>query len=191
MNIVVCGSMIAAKAMVEANKILEAQGHTCVLPSNVKKYASGDISSGNGVEGAKRKSEGDLVRGYYQQIKNGDIILVVNSVSRHGVNYYIGGNTFWELGFAHIEGKPVILMQPPDSDQWYFYQELIYLKPFILYGDLSEMREWQDVNMNVQQADNDGTYRCSNDSRPILRKVGQPMFPCSCGKGHWRLTAMR
>lgn len=146
MNIIILGSMAAAKEMAEAARILEKQGHICILPRNTEKYATGEMADVGGIEGAQRKLAGDLVRKHYQYIKDGDVVLAVNSVTKHGVQYYVGGNTFWELGFAHIENKPVVLMQPPNPEQWYFYQELVYLEPLVLNGNLdsftTKLAEW-------------------------------------------------
>lgn len=57
----------------------------------------------------ENKIENDLIRDYFEKIKNADAILVVN-VDKEGISNYIGGNSFLEMGFAHILNKPIFIL---------------------------------------------------------------------------------
>ena len=55
-----------------------------------------------------RKIKNDVIRDYYQKIDKSDCILVLN-LTKNGIENYIGGNTFLEIGFAHVLGKKIYL----------------------------------------------------------------------------------
>ncbi|MEK7094820.1 MAG: hypothetical protein AAB886_01805, partial [Patescibacteria group bacterium] len=66
-----------------------------------------------------------------------DAVLALN-LDRKGIPNYIGGNTFLELGFAHVLDKKIYLFNPvPDI---HFYDtEIIAMRPVILNGDLARI----------------------------------------------------
>ena len=52
--------------------------------------------------------------------------------------YYIGGNTFLELGFAYVLNKKIFLYNPiPDIH--FFDTEIKAMKPTIINGDLNNV----------------------------------------------------
>ena len=61
-------------------------------------------------ESAHNKVEHDLIKGHYEEVKNGDVCLICN-VQKNGVPGYIGGNTFLEIGFAYVLNKPIYLLK--------------------------------------------------------------------------------
>src|SRR4030042_3361252 len=88
-------------------------------------------------ESARNKVEYDLIRGYFEQIKTGDALLVVN-VERKGIKGYIGGNSFFEMGFAFILNKPIyFLHEIPDVG---YLVEIEAMSPIILNGDFSKIK---------------------------------------------------
>ena len=101
MKIILCGSMSASKEMVATEKELIALGHTVVLPEFTYDYAKMDTMDEMHIESAKNKVKYDLIRGYFDKIKESDAVLVVN-VDRKNIEGYIGGNSFLEMGFSHI-----------------------------------------------------------------------------------------
>jgi len=134
MKIVICGSMTAVKKMIEARDILASNGHEVILPKYSREYATIEDIEGIHEESAKNKVEHDLIRDYYNEIKNSDAILLVNE-RRHDVDGYIGGNSFLEMGFAHILGKKIFLLNPiPDIG---YRDEIEAMKPIVINGDLS------------------------------------------------------
>ncbi len=144
-KIVICGSMRFSQGMVDAKKELEKMGFDVVLPRNTELYLEGseflkqrEASAWEPMEGAKRKIENNLIKGYYDEIATADAILVVNQ-EKNGVKNYIGGNSFLEMGFAHILGKKIYCLNPLPDELNLIYQELVALQPIILDGDLSKM----------------------------------------------------
>ncbi len=136
MKIVICGSMTASRKMVEIEKNLQKLGHTIVLPEFTHEYASMDTTDKMHTESAKNKVEYDLIRGYFEEIKNCNAILVVN-VERKGIRNYIGGNSFLEMGFAHILNKKIYLLNP--SPEMIYSDEIKAMDPIVLSGDLTKI----------------------------------------------------
>lgn len=78
MKIVICCSISAAKKVMEIANDLEKIGHEVIVPRNIEKYANGIFEMETSHESTQNKIEGDLIRGYFEKIKNCDAILTVN-----------------------------------------------------------------------------------------------------------------
>ncbi len=126
--------MTAAKKMVEIENGLIDLGHKVILPKFTKEYSQMDSQEDMHSESVKNKLEHDLIRDYFEEIKNGDAVLIINE-ERKNIKNYIGGNSFLEMAFAHVLNKEVFLLNPiPDMG---YSDELIAMQPTILNGDLS------------------------------------------------------
>ena len=136
MRIVICGSMIFAKEMLEIKAALEKIGHEVVLPRNAGRYAKAKLALATKAESAEQKIKYDLIRTYYEEIKESDGILVLN-YDKGGVDNYVGGNSFLEAGFAHILNKNVYFLN--DIPRMLYSDELEALQPIILDGDLTRI----------------------------------------------------
>jgi predicted RNA-binding protein with PUA domain len=137
MKIIICGSMSASKEMVESEKKLVELGHEVILPEFTHEYAQMETLSKMHTESARNKVEYDLIRGYFDKIKSGDAILIVN-VERKNIPGYIGGNSFLEMGFAHILNKPIYLLnQIPEIG---YKDEIEAMNPIILNGVLENIK---------------------------------------------------
>lgn len=134
MKIVVCGSMTASKEMIAAEEKLKELGHEVVLPEFTHEYAAMDTHDAMHTESAKNKVEYDLIKGYFEKIKNSDAVLVAN-VERKGIAGYIGGNSFLEMGFAFVLEKPIYLLH--DIPDLGYKDELCAMSPVVLNGDFS------------------------------------------------------
>ena len=95
-------------------KQLEERGHSVSMCYSVSKIENGKFSvqevldlkkSGNFSDYTISK---DLIRWNWDRMKNDDAILVIN-LTKKGVENYIGGNTFLEIGFAHVLKKKIFL----------------------------------------------------------------------------------
>jgi predicted RNA-binding protein with PUA domain len=139
MKIVICGSMSFAFQMVDIKKELIKNEHEVVLPRNVEKYAEKILTEETAHESIKNKIEEDLIRDYFKKIKNADAILVVN-VNKKGVSGYIGGNSFLEMGFAHILNKPIFILN--EIPKMIYTDEIIAMQPVVLSGDLSKLEKF-------------------------------------------------
>ena len=80
-----------------------------------------------------------MIRRYFHLIKESDAILVLN-YEKSGIKNYIGGNTLMEIGFAHVNGKKIFLLNPPPAEVSYA-EEIEAMMDFVLNGDLSKLNE--------------------------------------------------
>ncbi|MEK7089402.1 MAG: hypothetical protein AAB920_01135 [Patescibacteria group bacterium] len=132
MKIAICGSMVFSKEMMEIKEKLEQFGHGVILPANTERYANG----GKMLESKWAKIEGDLIRDYYNKIKECDAVLVAN-ITKNGIENYVGGNAFIELAFGHVLNKKVYLINSvPEMN---YKDEIEAMGPVILNGDLSKI----------------------------------------------------
>lgn len=138
MKIVICASVAFSKEIVETKDELVKLGHEVVIPENVEEYAAGKRKPETWQELAERKIEGDLIRGYFEEIKNSDAVLILN-YDKNGTRNYIGGNSFLEMGFAHVLQKPIYILNP--IPEMAYRDEIAAMKPNILDGDLSGIVE--------------------------------------------------
>ncbi|MCX6761985.1 MAG: hypothetical protein NTY33_04080 [Candidatus Moranbacteria bacterium] len=137
MKVTICGSMTASKEMLEIGNKLRGVGHAVILPDFTDEYAALASHDEMHDESAKNKIEHDLIRGYYEEIKKSDAILICN-FDKNGIKNYIGGNTFLEMGFAHALRKKIFLLNPiPESS---YHDELVAMQPVVLDGDLEKIK---------------------------------------------------
>ena len=136
MKIVICGSMSSACQMIDAQKELVKNNHQIVLPKDTKKYAEKVLKEETAHESTQNKIEHDLIRDYFEKIKNSDAVLVVN-VNKRGIKNYIGGNSFLEMGFAHVLDKKIYLYNEiPDLS---YTDEIVAMQPMVINQDLSKI----------------------------------------------------
>lgn len=84
-----------------------------------------------------QKNNQDAIREFWNLMQGADAILVAN-YAKHGIENYIGGNTFLEMGFAHVLNQKIFLLNPiPDMP--YYKTELVAMKPEIINGDLKKV----------------------------------------------------
>ena len=132
MIITICGSITLANDMRSVGSLLEQKGHTVQYPSLPEAEEESSKE-----EHVKRKRRMDLIRAHFEKISQGDAILVVN-MERNGVKGWIGANTFWEIGFAHVLHKQIFLMEPPARFA-YFADEINSVDFKVLNGDLDQI----------------------------------------------------
>lgn len=133
MKIVICASMSAVKSIVAIKRELEKVGHVVVAPENLERHLAKEFSSS---ESTNEKIKDDLIRGYFEKIKNSDAVLIINE-DKNGIANYVGGNTFLEIGFAYALRKKVFLLNPiPEVS---YKDEIIAMQPIVLDGDLKNI----------------------------------------------------
>ncbi len=129
--------MSAANLCLQIKDGLEQNGHEVIIPRNIDKYASGELKLEQKWESSEHKIEHDLIRGYFKKIAESDALLVINQ-DKGNLKNYIGGNTFLEIGFAHVLNKPIYLYNPmPDCS---YTSEIIAMSPVVINGDLSMIK---------------------------------------------------
>lgn len=143
-KIAICASIDFAYEIKDSAQILEKMGYEIDIPMTAQKILNGELAmekfksekEKNG-DGAFRKIQYDVIKKYYGIIKNSDAILVLN-FNKKGIKNYIGGNTFLEMGFAHVSDKKIYLLNPvPELG---YKDEIIAMQPIILNGNLKNIK---------------------------------------------------
>lgn len=134
MKIVICGSMMFSKNMVDVKNELLRLGHEVEMPKFFEHYLECESMEELHSESVKHKLEHDLIRDYFNVISKGDAILILN-YDKKGIKNYIGGNTFLEMGFAHCLNKKIFLLnQIPDM---MYSDEIQAMQPIVINSDFS------------------------------------------------------
>lgn len=143
MKITICASLDFADEIKRVAQELRSYGHEVMIPETARKIINGEVTldqikqekaSGEIVQRTIRQ---DSLRYYYGVIQTADAILVLN-LEKRGIPNYIGGNTFLEIGFAHVLNKKIFLMNPIPEIEYYKF-EIEATQPIILNGDLSRI----------------------------------------------------
>lgn len=136
MKLMICGSMSFADKMVEAKQQLESMGHEALVSSFVNSHR-GLTAEQSEAQAIKEKHEEDAMRVDFEKLHHVDAILVLN-YDKRGVANYIGGNTFLEMGLAHVLNRKIYLLNPiPDIPV--YQSEILAMQPVILNGDLTKI----------------------------------------------------
>lgn len=135
-KIIICGSISAADEIESVRDQLVAMGNDVEIPDGVKNRHLRERTEVSLEEKAEDKIKNDLIRGYYEKIKDHDVVLVVNPEKR-GVQGYIGGNTFIEMAFAHVLNKKLYVLYPlPELS---YSSEILAMQPTVLNGDVTKI----------------------------------------------------
>jgi nucleoside 2-deoxyribosyltransferase len=141
-KIVICGSIDFTDKFKEISDELVKKGFEVILPVTSEDLLQGKVTreqlleEANSLEGYKRKIEGNVIKEYYDKIADSYAVLVVN-MAKKGVEGYIGGNTFLEMGFAHVLNKPIFVYN--ELPIMAYTDELKALKTEVIYGDLERI----------------------------------------------------
>jgi len=125
--------MSAIKKIIEVQDDLKVLGHEVVAPENLERHLAKTFSSD---ESTEEKIKDDLIRRYFEKIKDADAVLVLN-LDKNGIANYIGGNTFLEMGFAHVLAKKIYLLS--EIPEVSYRDEIIAMQPVIINGDLKKI----------------------------------------------------
>lgn len=137
MKIGIIGSMNLTEDMIEVRDKLIRLGHDAYLTNLAEPF----IGVNNEEEKEKikiyQKMNQDAIREFWELMQGGDAVLAVNK-TRKGIENYIGGNTFLELGFAHVLNQKIYLYNPiPKID--FYESEIKAMQPIILNGNLTKI----------------------------------------------------
>ena len=134
MIITICGSMQFHVEMKETLRALRARGFVANAPAELDDLEHNESYMKNDEDRITAKIEYDFIREHFKKIEKADAILILN-YQKKGIDGYIGGNTFLEMGYAFGLGKKVYLLNPiPKMD---YYTEMVAIQPTILHGDLN------------------------------------------------------
>ncbi|MCK5490418.1 MAG: hypothetical protein KAI67_01105 [Candidatus Pacebacteria bacterium] len=142
MKIAICGSLDFTYEINELKNKLEKKELEVSIPLSSEKILKGEVlleeilKEKDKGEFSKRAIKFDSIKSYWEIIKNSEVILVANFEKR-GIKNYIGGNTFLEMGFAHILNKKIYLLN--NVPEMIYSDEIKTMQPIILYGNLSNI----------------------------------------------------
>lgn len=134
MKIGIIGSMQFTDKMIEIKEELARLGHepfltdlhNAMIGKNEKEIEKIKIF---------QKNNQDAIREFWNVMQGADAVLVLN-YDKNGVKNYIGANTFLEIGFAHVLGQKIFLLNPKPEDK-YIITELDAMRPIIINGNLN------------------------------------------------------
>jgi hypothetical protein len=139
MRITVVGSIAFAKQMTDICAKLKQLGHEPLMHEHM--FLLGEGRAGELVEGDEENSDikrkYDYIKWWHNCIKSSDAILVCN-FDKRGIRNYIGGNTLMEMGFAHVNDKKILLLNPIPQDVPYL-DEIKAMTDKVIDGDLSKV----------------------------------------------------
>ncbi|HLD18180.1 MAG TPA: hypothetical protein VJB99_03870 [Patescibacteria group bacterium] len=138
MRIGVIGSMQYTEKMMEARDELIRRGHDAFVTNLAAPFVGKTDEEKEKIKIEQKKNQ-DAIREFWRLMQGADAVLVMN-LDKHGIANYIGGNTLMEIGFAHVLGQKIFLLNPvPDIP---FYQsEIEAVKPVVINGDYDLIRE--------------------------------------------------
>lgn len=134
MKIGVAGSMQYTEKMIELRDKLIALGHDAFVTSLASPFIGKSDEEKEAIK-LDQKMHSDAIREFWKMMQGADALLVTN-LDKHGVKNYIGGNTFLEMGFAHVLNQQIYLLNPIPKMP-YYETEIIAMKPTVINGDLS------------------------------------------------------
>jgi nucleoside 2-deoxyribosyltransferase len=137
-SIILCGSIACADEIIWVRDKLEALGFSVEIPYGAHQYIENGFVHKPVEERAGDKKDYDLIKRYYELIKKYDAVLIVN-VEKNGKPNYIGGNTFLEMGFAHVLEKPLFVLNP--LPEVMYRDELEAMRPIVLNNNLNLIQE--------------------------------------------------
>lgn len=120
--------------MLEMKDKLNALGHQAFMTDLHKAFIGKTDEEKEEIK-IHQKNNLDAIREFWNMMQGADAVLVLN-LDKHGINNYIGGNTFLEIGFAHVLKQKIFLLNPIPDIQFY-KTEIEAMKPVVLNGDLS------------------------------------------------------
>jgi len=134
MKIAVVSSMQNAEKMIEIRDALINLGHDAFVTKFTEPMIGKNDHDKEEMK-LHQKYNLDAIREFWNAMQGAEAILVLN-INKDGIENYIGGNTFLEMGFAHVLNQKIFLYNPiPEIS--YYKTEIIAMKPIIINGDLS------------------------------------------------------
>lgn len=136
MKLMICGSMSFSDRMLEVRGELEKAGHTVLVSSFVERHRGLSVAESEAQAVVEKNGE-DAMRVDFEKLHHVDGIVVLN-YDKRGIANYIGGNTFLEMGLAHVLDRKIFLLNPIPEIPIY-QSEIIAMKPVILLGDITKI----------------------------------------------------
>lgn len=133
MRIGVIGSMHYTEKMLELRNRLIANGHDAFVTKLSAPFIGKTDEEKERIK-IHQKNNMDAIREFWNAMQGADAVLVAN-YDKNGVKNYIGGNTFLEMGFAHVLNQRIFLLYGVPEISFY-RTEIDAMKPTIIHGNL-------------------------------------------------------
>lgn len=133
MKIGIIGSMQFTDKMLEVREQLNALGHQAFV-TELHTAMIGKNAEEIEVIKLHQKFHQDAIREFWHMMQGADAVIVLN-FDKHGIKNYIGGNTFMEIGFAHVLNQKIFLWNP--IPEMLYTSEIEAVKPVVINGDLT------------------------------------------------------
>lgn len=142
-TIVICSSASFYSQVVEMQKQLHDLGFKVKVPLTVNKMVkSNDFRVETYKTWMERpedyKRKAYLTRKHFNEIKKGDVILILN-YKKNGKDGYIGGAVLNEMAVAFYLKKPIFILNPIDESSS-FKEEIYGMQPILIKGNLSKIK---------------------------------------------------
>jgi len=134
MKIGIIGSMQFTEKMLEVRDQLIKLGHAAFVTDLHKPFIGKSDEEKERIK-IDQKNNQNAIREMWRLMQSADAVLVLN-IDKHGIKNYIGGNTFLEIGFAHVLNQKIFLFNPIPNIP-YYKTEIVAMKPIIVNQDLS------------------------------------------------------
>ncbi len=137
MRIGVIGSMQYTEKMIDLRDQLNELGHDAFVTTLASPFIGKTDDEKEAIK-IHQKNNLDAIREFWKLMQGGDAVLVAN-FDKHGVANYIGGNTFLEMGFAHVLNQKIFLLNPIPHMP-YYESEIDAMKPKVINGNLGAIQ---------------------------------------------------
>lgn len=137
MKIGVIGSMQLTEKMIALSEELKSLGHDAFVTTLATPFIGKTDEEKEQIK-LHQKNNMDAIREFWNLMQGADAVLVAN-YDKNGQKNYIGGNTFLEIGFAHVLNQKIYILNPiPDNP--YYGSEIRAMKPVMIHGDLKRIQ---------------------------------------------------
>ena len=124
--------------MLEVKKELQKLGHDAFV-TDLHKAMIGKADEEIEKIKLHQKYNMDAIREFWNAMQGADAVLVLN-YDKNGIKNYVGGNTLMEIGFAYVLNQKIFMLNPiPEMP--YCESEIKAVKPIIINGDFSKLRD--------------------------------------------------
>lgn len=119
-KIALCGSLRFASDTNRIRDKLTSSGHQIIILENTE----------------KKQEKIDVIKNYFEKIKQADSILIINK-TKNGIPGYISGNSLIEMAFAHVNNKKIYLLHP--APKMAYSDEIQAMNPVCIQGNFDKL----------------------------------------------------
>lgn len=137
MKIGVIRSMQFTERMIDLRDKLIMMGHDAFVTTLAQPLIGKSDAEKEAIK-IHQKNNLDAIREFWNLMQRAAAVVVAN-YDKGGIKNYIGGNTFLEMGFAHVLNQKIFLLNPVPVNP-YYQTEIIAMKPIVINGNLEQIR---------------------------------------------------